>query len=125
MASRRLTRRSRDRTTGSCGGISWLTTGRSFSGRRSTMQRRTFLQSMVSASIAARHLSAQADSPSWGGPVLDTHLHLRGDADACYTHMQGCGVTRAVLLTPAAAQERAKAEMQKRPDTFVRSVTAD
>lgn len=89
------------------------------------MQRRTFLQSMVSASIAARRLSAQRDAPSWGGPVLDTHLHIRGDADACYTHMQGCGVTRAVLLTPAAAQERAKAEMQKRPDTFVRSVTAD
>jgi predicted TIM-barrel fold metal-dependent hydrolase len=89
------------------------------------MQRRTFLQSMLSASVAAQRLSAQAEPPSWGGPVLDTHLHIRGDADACYAHMQGCGVTRAVLLTPAAGQERAKAEMEKRPGSFVRSVTAD
>src|SRR5258708_24324646 len=89
------------------------------------MQRRTFLQSMVSASVAAQRLTAQTDAPSWGGPVLDTHLHIRGDADACYTHMQGCGVTRAVLLTPAAGQERAKAEMEKRPGSFARSVTAD
>jgi predicted TIM-barrel fold metal-dependent hydrolase len=88
------------------------------------MQRRTFLQSIVSASVAARHLAAQP-APSWGGPVLDTHLHLRADADACFTHMQGCGVTKAVLLTPAADQERAKAEMERRPGAFVRSVRAD
>jgi len=87
------------------------------------MQRRTFLQSILTAA-AAQHLAAQADLP-WGGPVLDTHLHLRGDADACFTHMQGCGVTNAVLLTPAAGQDRAKAEMERRPGHFVRSVSTD
>jgi hypothetical protein len=39
--------------------------------------------------------------------------------------MQGCGVTQAVLLTPAADQQRAKAEMEKRPGCFVRSVRTD
>ena len=39
--------------------------------------------------------------------------------------MQGCGVTRAVLLTPAAGQERAKAEIERRPGSFVRSVATD
>jgi predicted TIM-barrel fold metal-dependent hydrolase len=79
---------------------------------------------MGAAAAAAPWISAQSE-PLWGGPVLDTHLHLRGNADACYTHMQGCGVTHAVLLTPAAAQTRAKEEMERRAGHFVRSVTTD
>jgi predicted TIM-barrel fold metal-dependent hydrolase len=88
------------------------------------MQRRTFLKSILPAAAAAQHLAAQTDQP-WGGPVLDTHLHLRADADACFTHMQGCGVTHAVLLTRAPDQDRAKAEMERRPGHFARSVAAD
>jgi predicted TIM-barrel fold metal-dependent hydrolase len=89
------------------------------------MQRRTFLQSIIPAAAAARYLTAQTEAPSWGGPVLDTHLHLRQDADACWTHMQGCGVTHAVLLTRAQDEEKAKAEMEKRPKHFVRSVSTN
>jgi hypothetical protein len=81
------------------------------------MQRRTFLKSILPAAAAARHLAAQTDQP-WGGPVLDTHLHLRANADACFTHMQGCGVTNAVLLTRAQDQDRATAEMERRPGHF-------
>ena len=88
------------------------------------MQRRRFLQSVLSAATAAPYVMAQPDPP-WGGPVLDTHLHLRRDADACYTHIQGCGVTNAVLLTPASDQNRAKEEMERRKGHFARSVTAD
>ena len=88
------------------------------------MQRRTFLKSILPAAAAAQHLAAQTDQP-WGGPVLDTHLHLRANADACFTHMQGCGVTNAVLLTRAPDQDRAKAEMERRPGHFVRSVATD
>ena len=61
----------------------------------------------------------------WGGPVLDTHLHLRRDPDACFTHIKGCGVTKAVLLTRAADESKAKAEIKRRPDYFVRSVATD
>ena len=86
------------------------------------MQRRLFLQSLLSAAATAPLAKAQTDLP-WGGPVLDTHLHLRADADACFTHMQGCGVTKAVLLTAARDEARAKAEMERRPGHFVRSVT--
>src|SRR5690349_13971645 len=88
------------------------------------MERRTFMQSMIAACVAAPRVLAQSDV-NWGGPVLDTHLHLRGNADACYTHMQGCGVTHAVLLTRAQDEERAKAEMERRPGHFVRSVSTD
>jgi predicted TIM-barrel fold metal-dependent hydrolase len=61
----------------------------------------------------------------WGGPVLDTHLHLRRDPDSCWVHMQGCGVTHAVLLTPAAQEDAAKQEMAKHPGRLVRSVSTD
>ncbi len=88
------------------------------------MQRRTFLKSILPAAAAAQHLAAQTDQP-WGGPVLDTHLHLRANAEACFTHMQGCGVTNAVLLTRAPEQDRAKAEMERRPGHFARSVATD
>jgi predicted TIM-barrel fold metal-dependent hydrolase len=88
------------------------------------MQRRTFLKSILPAAAAAQHLAAQTDQP-WGGPVLDTHLHLRPNAEACFTHMQGCGVTNAVLLTRAPDQDRAKAEMERRPGHFARSVATD
>ena len=87
------------------------------------MNRRTLLKSALAASAAPLVWSQSA--PEWGGPVLDTHLHLRRDPDACYTHIQGCGVTNAVLLTPAANEDMAKAEMARRPGRFARSVAAD
>ena len=57
--------------------------------------------------------------------MVDTHLHLRRDPDACFTHMQGCGVSHAVLLTPANLEDSAKKEMEKRPGRFARSVACD
>jgi len=57
--------------------------------------------------------------------VLDTHLHLRRDPDACFTHIKGCGVTKAVLLTRASDEGKAKEEIKRRPDHFVRSVATD
>lgn len=87
------------------------------------MQRRQFLQSSLGA-LAAKAAFSQTE-PLWGGPVLDTHLHLRADPDACFTHLQGCGVSNAVLLTRASDEDKAKEEMQKRPGVFVRSVAAD
>jgi predicted TIM-barrel fold metal-dependent hydrolase len=78
------------------------------------MQRRTFL-----AAAVAPILSAQTER------ILDTHLHLRADPESCFAHMQGCGVTHAVLLTRADDEDKAKRAMEKRPGIFVRSVAAD
>jgi predicted TIM-barrel fold metal-dependent hydrolase len=87
------------------------------------MERRTFLKTSVTA-LAVGKCFSQSEQ-DWGGPVLDTHLHLRKDPDACFTHIQGCGVTNAVLLTRAGDEDQAKKEMAKRPGVFVRSVSAD
>ncbi len=88
------------------------------------MQRRTFLKTTLAAAGAIGSGRAQIEF-LWGGPVLDTHLHLRRDPDACFTHMQGCGVSNAVLLTQAQDENKAQAEMAQRPGRFVRSVAAD
>ncbi|HEX4809391.1 MAG TPA: amidohydrolase family protein [Bryobacteraceae bacterium] len=87
------------------------------------MHRRTFLKTSL-AVVGAANVFSQP-TLLWGGPVLDTHLHLRRDPDDCFTHIQGCGVTNAVLLTRAPEENKAKEEMAKRPGVFARSVGAD
>lgn len=87
------------------------------------MQRRLFLKTTLAAVAAMDGFSQPVYV--WGGPVVDTHLHLRRDPDACFTHIQGCGVTNAVLLTRASDEDKAKEEMAKRPHVFVRSVATD
>lgn len=87
------------------------------------MRRRNFLQGSL-AIVVASPLWSQQDF-MWGGPVLDTHLHLRRDPDSCFTHIRGCGVTNAVLLTRAPDEDKAKEEIAKRPGHFVRSVATD
>ena len=84
------------------------------------MERRRFLKSLVGAGVVAPYVHAQS-VPDWGCPVLDTHLHLRRDPDACFTHMQGCGVTHAVLLSTITDQDRAKQEIEKRPPNTARA----
>jgi predicted TIM-barrel fold metal-dependent hydrolase len=77
------------------------------------------------AATAATLSGLGASELEWGGPVLDTHLHLRRDPDACFTHMEGCGVTHAVLLTRFQDEDKAKSEATKRAGRFVRSVSLD
>jgi predicted TIM-barrel fold metal-dependent hydrolase len=81
------------------------------------MNRRRFLESALAASVS-RKLTGQGQYP-WGGPVLDIHLHLRQNPDSNVDHVDGAGVTKAVLLTPAAAVERAQGLMAKHPGRFV------
>jgi predicted TIM-barrel fold metal-dependent hydrolase len=81
------------------------------------MKRREFLKTALAA--------AALPDLVWGNDVLDTHLHLRPDVDECFRHMQGCGVTHAVLLTRVQDEEKAAAEMALRPGVFARSVSLD
>ena len=79
--------------------------------------RRRFLQTALAAA-AIPSAAPQSGSP-WGSPVLDIHLHMRREPDSCFNHIEGSGVTRAVLLTRTADAENARAEIAKRPGRFV------
>ena len=89
------------------------------------INRRQFLGAMA-ATLAAVDTKAQSTTaPLWGGPVLDIHFHLRQGLDANMIHMQGCGVTNAVLLARATAVEQIKAIQAKYPKRFIWSASAD
>jgi len=90
------------------------------------INRREFL--LTAAAVSPATLLAQQNY-EWGGPVLDIHLHLhlhlRPDGEANLAHINGSGVTKAVLLTRAPDAERSKALVEKYPGRFVWFVSAD
>jgi len=57
--------------------------------------------------------------------VIDIHLHPRRTAGDGFVHVEGCGATKAVLLTNLRAAEQAKAEIALRPDRFIWFASAD
>jgi predicted TIM-barrel fold metal-dependent hydrolase len=79
----------------------------------------------VAAAACSKSRAAVAAQNGWDGPVLDIHSHLRQGLDANLIHMEGCGVTQAVLLARASAFEQVKAVQAKYPQRFVWSVSAD
>src|SRR5271168_4485619 len=91
---------------------------------RTTINRRQFLSAASSAVLAAQQSFAQP-SYEWGGPVLDIHLHLRADGESDFAHIEGSGVTKAVLLTRVQGVDQAKALAEKHRGRFVWFVSAD
>ena len=87
--------------------------------------RREFLQS-VAVIAAATRAGAQAPATNeWGSQVLDIHLHPRATVEANLLHLDGSGVTKAVLLTGAAAEDRAKQSVAAHSNRFVRFASID
>jgi predicted TIM-barrel fold metal-dependent hydrolase len=85
------------------------------------IDRRTFLGG--AAALAVSKLAAQ--TPSWPSPVLDLHFHMRRDAESNAAHLDGCGVTKANLLTRANALEQVQATQTKYPGRFVWFASSD
>lgn len=89
-----------------------------------TVTRRGFLSALAAAAAVPR-LRAQSAVPNWGGPVIDTHLHLRPGLDACVTHMNGCGVSNAVLLASATSADAVHAMQAKYPGRLAWSASSN
>ena len=89
------------------------------------IDRREFLAA-AAALAAIPALDAQTpDVPDWGGPVLDTHLHIRPGPDANYVHMQGCGVTHAVIRARDSSAADVRAMQAKHPGIFTWTAASD
>ncbi|HEX4946151.1 MAG TPA: amidohydrolase family protein [Blastocatellia bacterium] len=91
------------------------------------MNRRQFISAAAAATCSTTYawaLPFVADN-EWGGSILDIHFHLRQGLDANMIHMQGCGVTNAVLLTRGSAVEQVKAIQAKYPKRFIWSASTD
>ena len=87
--------------------------------------RREFLQSVAVIATASRVSGQTAAVGEWGTPVLDIHLHPRANVEGNVLHLDGAGVTKAVLLAGANAEERAKQAVASHPNRFVRFASVD
>ena len=87
--------------------------------------RREFLQSVAVIAAATRAGAQTPAANEWGSQVLDIHLHPRATVEGSLLHLDGAGVTKAVLLTGAAAEERAKQSVAAHPSRFVRFASID
>jgi predicted TIM-barrel fold metal-dependent hydrolase len=87
------------------------------------LHRREFLGAAAAAAISG--LRAQTPAPSWPSPVLDLHLHLRQQTESNVAHMEGCGVTKANLLSRANSAEQVHAAQAKYPGRFVWFASSD
>src|ERR1700693_4867400 len=80
------------------------------------LHRRHFIE--IAAAAALSRADAQSTS-EWGGPVLDIHPHPRRQEGGELNHINGSGVTKAVLLTGSAMAEHSQAVVAKNPGRFV------
>lgn len=87
------------------------------------MNRRSFLQASAAAATSAAAFAQTA--PNWGGSVIDIHFHFRRGKGANALHLDGSGVSHAVLLTRHEDDELAKAEVAANPKRYVRFTQAD
>jgi len=64
----------------------------------------------VAAAAPAARLTAQepAGNP-WGGPVVDCHHHIRRAPEQNIAHLNGCGISNAMLLARANSADDVKA----------------
>jgi hypothetical protein len=86
-----------------------------------TFDRRQFLG--AAKAVLLGHMDAQSAS-EWGGPVLDIHLHPRREDGGELSHVNGSGVTKAVL-TGSAMADHSQAVVAKNPGRFVWFAGAD
>jgi predicted TIM-barrel fold metal-dependent hydrolase len=82
--------------------------------------RREFLQSVAAIAAASRAWAQAPAAAEWGTQVLDIHLHPRATVEGNLLHLDGSGVTKAVLLTGAAAEDRARQTVAAHPARFAR-----
>ena len=87
--------------------------------------RREFLQSVAALAATSRVGAQTPAATEWGSSVLDIHLHPRATVEGNLLHLDGSGVTKAVLLTGAAAEDRAKQSVAAHPTRFVRFASID
>ena len=73
---------------------------------------------LKSAALWPACYAADTTAPDWGGPVRDIHLHPRPDVDGNFRHLEGCGVSHAILLAQATDADHIHAIQQKYPGKF-------
>ena len=70
------------------------------------LNRRAFLQTVAAVASALPAISQEAASGEWGGPVVDCHHHLRRTPEANIVHLDGSGMSNAMVLARDSSAEQ-------------------
>ena len=82
------------------------------------MTRRQFAQGIASATATLK-MSAQTSVSEWDGPVVDCHYHPRRTLEANTAHMDGAGISNAMLLARASYAEQFAELRAKYPGRYL------
>jgi predicted TIM-barrel fold metal-dependent hydrolase len=82
-----------------------------------TINRRQFAQGIAGAFAAG--VQAQTRTNEWGGPIVDCHHHPRRTAEANTAHLDGAGISHAMLLARANYAEQYADLQQKYPGRYL------
>jgi uncharacterized protein len=83
------------------------------------INRRRFIEAATIATAFSKLKAQTPESSLWGGPVLDCHHHLRRNLESNVAHLDGCGVSNALVLAYAKAEDQVKELQSKYPGRFV------
>jgi uncharacterized protein len=63
-----------------------------------TTNRRAFIKNIAAVASALPLLAQESSRTEWGGPVVDCHHHLRRTPEANIAHLDGSGISNAMVL---------------------------
>lgn len=84
------------------------------------IERRKFIGLFTTLALhtGVSQTSPETPIPDWGGKVIDCHFHLRKEAAANRRHLDGCGVSQALLLANVRASEEVAALRSREQNRF-------
>jgi len=83
------------------------------------INRRVFIQSVAVGAAALPLLGQDAPANEWGGPVVDCHHHMRQTPEANVAHLDGSGMSNAMLLARDNSADRVAAIKTQYPGQFL------
>jgi len=83
------------------------------------ISRRKFGQTLAAIAPVAALRAQQAATNEWGGPVVDCHHHLRRANESNIAHLDGSGVSNALILARDNSAEQISALKTQYPGRFL------
>ncbi len=81
--------------------------------------RRGFVQHLAACATAASLQGQETTRNEWGGPVVDCHHHMRRTPEANLAHLDGSGMSNAMLLARDNSADQIAALRQQYPGRFL------
>jgi predicted TIM-barrel fold metal-dependent hydrolase len=83
------------------------------------ISRRKFAQTLAAIAPMSFLHAQSATSNEWGGPVVDCHHHLRRTPEANVAHLNGSGISNALVLARENTSDQMNALKAKYPGQFL------